>query len=101
MHVPRRKERMVGWCVQIGAPGEGLFSSLPQPPPFHGYLYQGQIMGSCIWQHSSSSQEQNLERTLSRHSFFCSFLHYFTYNVRTSVAKWGKGAEGDEKEEAN
>ncbi len=33
--------------------------------------------------------------------FFFSFLHYFTYNVRTSVAKWGKGAGGDEEEEAN
>ncbi len=92
---------MVGWCVQIGAPGEGLFSSLPHPPPFHGYVYQGQIMGGCIWQHSSSSQEQNLERTLSRRSFFL-LISALLYLQRGDVSgKLGKGAEGDEEEEAN
>lgn len=41
---------MVGWCVQIGAPGEGLFSSLPHPP-----LFMGTCTKDKLWEAASGN----------------------------------------------
>ena len=100
MHVPRRKERMVGWCVQIGAPGEGLFSSLP--PSFSWVRIPrtnyGRLHLATFFFVARTKLGADTVQTFLFFLLISALLHLQREDVSGKV---GKGAEGDEEEEAN